>query len=87
MKFLHKIAVIVVLILSPVSVSGIIGGFDYAEKLFQDGFFDLAVEEYKTFINENPQDRRVEGAYRKLIASYASRKGTGSFSVMRRARL
>lgn len=71
MKFLHKIAVIVVLILSPVSVSGIIGGFDYAEKLFQDGFFDLAVEEYKTFINENPQDRRVEGAYRKLIASYA----------------
>jgi len=59
-----------VLLLTPALASGIIGGFDYAEKLFQDGFYDLAVEEYKTFINENPQDRRVEGAYQKLIASY-----------------
>ena len=70
MTSLYKIAVLIVLILSPVTARGIIGGFDYAEKLFQDGFYDLAVEEYKTFINENPQDRRVEGAYEKLIASY-----------------
>ena len=72
MKPLHKHAFLFLLLIlwGTQPLFSVIGGYDYAEKLYQDGYFDLAVEEYKTFINENPQDRRVESAYQRLIASY-----------------
>ncbi len=50
---------------------GVIGGFDYAEKLYKDAFYDLALGEYKNFINDHPQDRLVEKAYYRLISCYS----------------
>ncbi len=44
--------------------------FNYAEKLYKDEFYDLAVDEYKNFIDNNPQDERAEKAYYKLLLSY-----------------
>ncbi len=44
-----------------------LSGYDYAEKLYGDKYYDLAVDEYKKFIDDNPQDRRVEKATYKMI--------------------
>ncbi len=44
-------------------------GFDYAEKLFNDKYYDLSLDEYKRFIDDNPHDRRVEKAIYRYILS------------------
>lgn len=51
-------------------IHGEMDSFNSAENFYNDEFYDLAIEEYKNFINENPQDKRVETAYYKLMNSY-----------------
>lgn len=55
--------------LSAVTTVYALSGFDYAEKLFSDNYYDLALDEYKRFIDDNPHDRRVEKATYRYILS------------------
>ncbi|TYB32004.1 MAG: tetratricopeptide repeat protein [Candidatus Mcinerneyibacterium aminivorans] len=69
-KAIKILSIILLLLFTSFSLLAEMDSFNYAEKLYNDEFYDLAVEEYKNFIDNNPQDERADKAYYKLLHSY-----------------
>ncbi len=44
--------------------------FAYAERLYRDGYTDLAIEQYKVFLKIYPQEKRVPAALRRIAEGY-----------------
>ncbi len=44
--------------------------FAYAERLFKDGYTDLAIEQYKVFLKTYPDEKRVPAALRRIAEGY-----------------
>ena len=69
-----KISFLFIILIFISSVFAKMDDFSYAEKLFHDKYYDLAIDEYKAFMENHPHDRRIEKANYRLLNAYLEAK-------------